>query len=129
MLCFCFFRNLRKSQPRKVIIQLSTSLLCLYLTFIILFAIDTHHSYVDSYDSNCKSDATVGCITLAAVLHYFTLTTVMWMGVEARMLYNYIVVIFDTKKGHLTLAGIIAWGKCKTNMTFIFILKPLSTYF
>ena len=111
---FAFFRNLRQSEPRKVIIQLSTSLLCLYLTFIILFAIDKHHSY----DPNCKTDATVGCITLAVVLHYFTLTTVMWMGVEARMLYNYLVVIFDTKKGPLTPAVIIAWGKCKTSMTF-----------
>ena len=55
------------------------------------------------------------CRTVAALLHYFILTTFLWMGVEAANLYQMFVKIFHTQtrsqKGFLIRASTIAWGR------------------
>ena len=60
-----------------------------------------------------KTSNTGSCRTVAALLHYFNLTTFLWMGVEAANLYQMFVKIFQTRdqKGFLIRASIIAWGK------------------
>ncbi|XP_072028138.1 uncharacterized protein [Amphiura filiformis] len=105
---FSRFKKLRQSQPRQINMHLCFSLFCLYLTFIIIFAIDNH----TSYDPKCPTDmATWQCITSAVFLHYFTLTTVMWMGVEAQLLYKLLVIIFGQKSSSfIKYARACAWG-------------------
>lgn len=72
-------------------------MLCLYLVF--LFGID-YAAHMD-----------VACVTVGALLHYFTLTTMMWMGVEALNMYLMIVRVFDEEGPcFLTKACVIAWG-------------------
>ena len=58
--------------------------------------------------SNIKS-----CQAVAALLHYFILTTFLWMGVEAANLYQMFVNVFQTRNQieFLIRASIIAWGK------------------
>ena len=58
--------------------------------------------------SNTKS-----CQAVAALLHYFILTTFLWMGVEAANLYQMFVKVFQTRNQEVFLirASIIAWGK------------------
>ena len=58
--------------------------------------------------SNAKS-----CQAVAALLHYFILTTFLWMGVEAANLYQMFVKVFQTRnqKAFLIRASTIAWGK------------------
>ena len=55
------------------------------------------------------------CRAVAVFLHYFILTTFMWMGVEAANLYQMFVRIFQTQarsqKRFLFRALIIAWGR------------------
>ncbi|XP_072028140.1 uncharacterized protein [Amphiura filiformis] len=106
---FLYFRKLRQSQPRQIIIQLCISLFCLYLTYIVLFSIDKH----SSYDPKCPIEpATWQCRTLAVFLHYFTLTTLMWMGVEAQMLYRLLVIVFGqgSSSSFFKYACMCAWG-------------------
>ena len=60
-----------------------------------------------------KTSNTESCRTVAALLHYFILTTFLWMGVEAANLYQMFVKVFQTRdqKGFLIRASIIAWDK------------------
>ncbi|XP_022106250.1 adhesion G-protein coupled receptor G2-like [Acanthaster planci] len=52
-----------------------------------------------------------GCVFVAALLHYLTLTTMMWMAVEARNMYISTVKVFpeDTRR-YMLKASLIAWG-------------------
>ena len=53
-----------------------------------------------------------GCVFVAALLHYLTLTTMMWMAVEARNMYVSTVKVFpeDTPR-YMVKACLIAWGE------------------
>ena len=54
----------------------------------------------------------VGCVTVAALIHYFTLTTMTWMGVEARNLYSKLVTVFEPESDWIMrVASLTAWGK------------------
>ncbi len=85
------------SLQRKILIQLCISMLGLYLTFLI--GIDSTHSEV-------------GCLIVAALLHYFVITTVLWMGAEARHMYVTLVTASDrVGRKFMIKAGFFAWGK------------------
>ncbi len=95
-----FCRGLRISLQRKILIQFCISMLGLYLAFLI--GIDRTHSEV-------------GCLIVAALLHYFVVTTVLWMGVEAR--HMYITLVTESgrvSRKFLIKAGFFAWGKRKS---------------
>ena len=94
---FCS-RKPRSKLPGKILISLCTSLMVLLIVFLIGI----------ERTSNTKS-----CQTVAALLHYFILTTFSWMGVEAANLYQMFVKVFQTRnqKGFLIRASAIAWGR------------------
>ena len=95
---FFDFRKLRSSRQRIILIHFCFSLLFLYVVFI------------SGIDTAVGSD--VGCVTVAALIHYFTLTTMMWMGVEARNLYSKLVTVFEPESDwFMKVASLIAWGK------------------
>ena len=59
-----------------------------------------------------------GCVTVSALIHYFTLVTWMWMGAEAVLMFQKLVIVFF----HITTRYIIAvsfvcWCKYKLNCT------------
>ena len=62
-----------------------------------------------------RSSSTISCQTVAALLHYFILTTFLWMGAKAANLYQMFVKIYQSQtrnhKQFLVQASIIAWGK------------------
>ena len=91
-------RKPRSKLPGKILISLCTSLMVLLMVFLIGI----------ERTSNTKS-----CQTVAALLHYFILTTFSWMGVEAANLYQMFVKVFQTRnqKGFLIRASAIAWGR------------------
>ena len=111
----CFFtiftchRKLRATRQRHILIHFCFSLLFLYTVFI--FGVDTA----------VKSPA--GCVTVAALIHYFTLATMMWMGVEARNLYSKLVTVFDAEKDwFMKAASAAAWGKNYFLLHFVFYI-------
>ena len=91
-------RKPRSKLPGKILISLCTSLMVLLIVFLIGI----------ERTSNTRS-----CQTVAALLHYFILTTFSWMGVEAANLYQMFVKVFQTRnqKGFLIRASAIAWGR------------------
>ena len=112
-----FFRSRkpRSKLPGKILISLSTSLMLLLIVF--LTGIE-------------RTSNTRNCRAVAALLHYFILTTFLWMGAEAANLYQMFVKVFQTRsqKAFLIQASIIAWGKQLSNITFflfaVFIRLP-----
>ncbi|XP_072174697.1 uncharacterized protein [Diadema setosum] len=83
--------------PRLIMIQWCISLLCLYVVFIV--GIDQTHS-------------STGCTVVAALLHYFTLASVLWMGVEGANLYILLVRVLDVPatRRFIPIACAVAWG-------------------
>ena len=64
------------------------------------------------------SETDVGCIAATFLLHYFVLTTVFWMGVEARHMYITLVSESDrVGRKFMIKAGFFAWGK-PTEITY-----------
>ncbi|XP_072026659.1 adhesion G-protein coupled receptor G7-like [Amphiura filiformis] len=94
---FIGFRKLRSTRQRVVLIHFCISLLSLYVVFVA--GIDT------------AVNSKVGCVVVAALIHYFTLTTMMWMAVEARNLYSKLVTVFGAERDwFMKVATLIAWG-------------------
>lgn len=89
-------KKLRSSQPKQIIIMLCSSLLGLYLSFVI--GIDrTEHPTV--------------CVTFGGLIHFFCLSTVAWMSVEATQLYLLLVKVVNAHVRHFMMkASVIAWG-------------------
>ena len=53
-----------------------------------------------------------GCIAAAVLMHYFSLTSMAWMGVEAANLYLKLVKVFDSNVSHFMIkASVVAWGR------------------
>ena len=53
-----------------------------------------------------------GCVFVGALLHYLTLTTMMWMAVEARNMYVSTVKVFpEDATRYMLKASLFAWGE------------------
>ncbi|XP_038050910.1 uncharacterized protein LOC119724061 [Patiria miniata] len=89
-------RSLRSKTPSRILISFSLSLLCLYLVFVAGIE---------------QTSSRVGCIVVAVLMHYFTLTSVAWMGVEAASMYLKLVRVFNSDVEHFMIkASVVAWG-------------------
>ncbi|XP_022082816.1 adhesion G-protein coupled receptor G4-like [Acanthaster planci] len=95
LIIYLSIRKLRTGKSRQIFIHFCFSLLMLYIVFL---------AGVD----NAKGGA---CVFVSALLHYLTLSTMMWMAVEARNVYVHTVRVFpeDTPR-YMIKACLIAWG-------------------
>ncbi|XP_072051707.1 adhesion G-protein coupled receptor G2-like [Amphiura filiformis] len=90
-------RDLRMKPPLQIFISFCTSLLSVYVLF--LFGID-------------RTKPQNGCIAVSVLLHYFTLSTILWMAVEAFTMYiNFVRVMDRIHISKLMLkVSLVAWG-------------------
>ncbi|XP_071945866.1 uncharacterized protein [Antedon mediterranea] len=89
-------RKLRKSKPQQILCHLCVSLLCLYIIFLV--GID-------------KNDKEGSCIAIAGLIHYFLLTSIFWMTVQAINMYYSFVKVLDTHVSRFFLkACLFGWG-------------------
>ncbi|XP_052804584.1 adhesion G protein-coupled receptor L4-like [Mya arenaria] len=112
---FLAFKKLRAKDHQKVLLNLSVAMFCYSVIF--LAGID-------------KTGSRSGCVTVAALLHYFILASFMWMLVEAVQLYINLVLVFAkyNPTRFIVLAMIFAWGL--PTLPVIFILAyDRSIYF
>eukprot|EP00794_Sanderia_malayensis_P014271 gene14271-15758_t len=92
---YLFFRKLRKTLPSRILICLSLSLLATMLIFL----------------GGSLVRSTIGCETIAVLLHYFVLASFCWMNVEALNIYRCFVLVFKQASSKFLLkASIFAWG-------------------
>ncbi|XP_038047601.1 adhesion G-protein coupled receptor G6-like [Patiria miniata] len=90
-------KKLRNGKSRQIFIHFCFSLLMLYIVF--LAGVDNARGTGD------------GCVFVAALLHYLTLASMMWMAVEARNMYVSTVKVFpEDAPRYMLKACLIAWG-------------------
>ncbi|KAJ0026987.1 hypothetical protein NQD34_017987 [Periophthalmus magnuspinnatus] len=100
LLTYIAFEKLRRDYPSKILMNLSTSLLCLNLTFLL-----------DGWLASLSSDWL--CVTVAVFLHYFLLTSFTWMGLESIHMYIALVKVFNTYiRRYILKFCLVGWGQC-----------------
>ncbi|XP_030845259.1 adhesion G-protein coupled receptor G6 [Strongylocentrotus purpuratus] len=96
-------KDLRTKQTNKIFICLCLTLLCLYTTFVIMISLDSTRDYREVQAGPCGF--------LTALVHYFVLSSIAWMGVEGYNTYLIIVKIFNTYiQNFMIKAFLAAWG-------------------
>ncbi|XP_063150408.1 adhesion G-protein coupled receptor G6 [Candoia aspera] len=98
LLTYIAFEKLRRDYPSKILMNLSTALLCLNLVFLL-------DGWIASFDIEGL------CIAIAALLHYFLLATFTWMALEAVHMYIALVKVFNTYiRRYILKFCVIGWG-------------------
>jgi len=91
------YRKLRERDATKYHIQLCIALFCMLIVFV------------------CGIDRTSvygGCVTVSALIHYFTLVAVMWMGAEAVLMFQKLVIVFVRITTKFIIAvSLVCWCK------------------
>lgn len=96
VLSFLLFKQLRKGRGQQTLLNLSLALLCSMVIFLAGME---------------RTDSYYGCITVAALMHYFLLVSFMWMLVEGFLQYLRFVRVLGTYVPRFILkASIPAWG-------------------
>jgi len=81
----------------KFHIQLCIALFCMLLVFV--SGIDQTQTYG-------------GCVAVAVLIHYFTLVTWMWMGAEAVLMFQKLVIVFfHITTRYIVAASFVCWCK------------------
>ncbi|KAM7137017.1 adhesion G-protein coupled receptor G6 isoform 5-T5 [Molossus nigricans] len=98
LLTYVAFEKLRRDFPSKILMNLSTALLFLNLSFLLDGWITSFH--VEGL-----------CTAIAALMHFFLLATFTWMGLEAIHMYIALVKVFNTYiRRYILKFCIIGWG-------------------
>jgi len=91
------YRKLRERDPSKFHIQLCIALFCMLIVFV--SGIDRTSNYG-------------GCVAVSALIHYFTLVAVMWMGAEAVLMFQKLVIVFVRITSKFIIAvSLVCWCK------------------
>ncbi|KAG8200008.1 hypothetical protein JTE90_001240, partial [Oedothorax gibbosus] len=99
IITYSLFRCLNRDHPGKILLHLCTSMLLMNAVFVI----------------GSQRGASLGgvdvCVGVAILVHYFLLTTLAWMCVEAINMYQLLIHVFATSESHFMLKrAILAWG-------------------
>ena len=103
-------RKLRNRDISKFHTQLSLALLGMLLVFVI--GID-------------RTEVLGGCVLVSVLIHYFTLSAVMWMGAEAVLMFQKLVRVFThTTTRQIIIISLICW--CKLNISmYMYLVNKL----
>ena len=95
-------RKICEKDISKYHIQLCSALLCMYMLTLILVVLSAE-KVTTIYE---------GCVTLSLLVHYFTLVAVMWMGAEALLMFQKLVIVFVRITAKFILVtSIICWSE------------------
>eukprot|EP00731_Ephydatia_muelleri_P031794 Em0023g301a len=108
ILTLCGFRKQRRTDVSKFHIQLCTALFCMLLFFLV--GIDrTENKYV--------------CTAMSILILYFTIASVCWMGAEAVLMFQMLIVVFRrTTNRQIVIISVITW--C---IPIVFVVAALGT--
>ena len=94
---YTLLRKLRQRDATKFHIQLCIALSCMFIVFVV--GID-------------RVEHREGCITVGVLIHYFALAAWMWMGAEALLMFQKLVIVFSNiTLRHLLIISVICWSK------------------
>ena len=97
-----FARNVRQKDITKLHVQLCLALL-LMLIISLAFVVLSAESVPALYG---------GCVFVSLLVHYFALTSVLWMGAEALLMFQKLVIVFvRTTTKYIIILSIVCWCK------------------
>ena len=68
-----------------------------------------------------RTEVFEGCVLVSVLIHYFTLVAVMWMGAEALLMFQKLVIVFvQITKRYLILVSTVCWGEIESLYTLYF---------
>jgi len=109
---FVFYRHLRRNEHGKLLINLSISLICLYVIFIIAGLVTPVEGL---------------CGLVSALFQYFMLVFFGWTAAEAVNLYYKLVRVLGKPIEHYVLkAALIVWCKLSMNILLIQLIHYMS---
>ena len=94
--------RIRRNQLR---ISFCGTFLCFYICFLIMILLD------DQY--RVREVALIPCSILAALIHYFVLSSLTWMGIEGLNIYRLINHPLTSGSSHefIPRAALVGWGE------------------
>ncbi|CAI9743479.1 G-protein coupled receptor 126-like [Octopus vulgaris] len=109
-------KNLRKLMASKILVNLCVSLAITNLIFLVGM-----QPYASKITDACKA--------VAALLHYFLMTSLMWMAVEALHVFLAAVDVFRTFESHFLLtSSIVAWGVPGVIVIITLVINDTNNY-
>ena len=95
-------RKLRKRDVTKFRVQLCIAMFAMLLVFVAGIQ---------------QTSVKAGCVLVSVLIHYFTLVTVMWMGGEAVLMFQKLVIVFvNITKRYMICVSLICWCKYKAGI-------------
>jgi hypothetical protein len=62
-----------------------------------------------------RTEVFEGCVTVSVLIHYFTLVAVMWMGAEALLMFQKLVIVFvQITTCYIVIVSLVCWCKQET---------------
>ena len=105
-----YCRKLHQKDVSKYHIQLSIALLCMYITSLALVVLSAER----------VANIYGGCLSVSVLVHYFTLVAVMWMGAEALLMFQKLVIVFvQLSKKYIATVSVICWSKLCTWLVYV----------
>lgn len=93
-------RSLNRERSGKILLNLCVSMLFMNGAFLLMA------------ETNKSEDGELLCMIVAILLHYFLLTSLMWMCTEAVNMYQALVTVFAKYSSYFILKRcIVSWGK------------------
>nr|XP_054774228.1 mucin-2-like isoform X2 [Lytechinus pictus] len=103
ILTYATSKKLRDRKPNQILLSLSSALLGLYVIFLVMISLDQKR--------NVSEISILPCSILAAIIQYFILASIFWMGVEGFNMYNLFVLVLNAyMPDFLKKASLVAWG-------------------
>ena len=91
------YRDFRQKDISKFHVQLAVSLMLMLIVF--MAGID-------------RTENRAGCIIVGVLLHYLILVAWMWMGAEAVLLFQKLVIVFKKSTTlYIVIVSIVCWGE------------------
>jgi len=67
-----------------------------------------------------RNENEVVCTAMSALIQYFTLATVLWMGAEAVLMFQKLIIVFgNITVKYFVIVSLICWRKFLTSMEYI----------
>ena len=105
---------MRQRDVTKFHFQFAIALFCLLLVFMVGIE---------------RNENEIVCTAMSALIHYFTLATVFWMGAEAVLMFQKIIIVFGSiTTKYFVIVSLITWCKIFTDTTFVNAYNFAITY-
>lgn len=100
------YRKIRQKVISIYHVQLSLAILLMLIVALVLVVLSAER----------VTPVYGGCVVVSVLVHYFTLVAVMWMGAEALLMFQKLVLVFTSiTKKFIVIVSMICWSKWQSH--------------